>query len=295
MASFWQTSCATILRLLGLGGRGGSDVGLVCSTGNDRGVMNEFIAQFEKGLGDKVTPEFAHGDYNFKHDLKKLEKLADDFIKGKKKVLVATGGIMTFQAAVNISSTANKVPILFLIGIDAGITNANISGGIYLNMPKYNVQRVAALRQKYLGGSTSKKIALLVNDNGALPTYERANWVDDWGPIVPVGAGRSNNQIDLPAAATELNKSDAIIVSSDPYLMSRRADLAPLLKKPVCYPFEEYFHYATKGQSMRYGPDLAGAYHRLGELANEVLKQVEGGIPIPNVGTSEAVNTESYY
>jgi hypothetical protein len=104
-----------------------------------------------------------------------------------------------------------------------------------------------------------------------------------------------NDKIDFTSAARELNKSAAIIVSGDPYFLSRASTLAPLLTKPVCYPFSEYFTYATKGKTMSFGPDLGAAYEKLGGLAKEVLQRIENGEEIPKVGTLNVANSPVYY
>jgi hypothetical protein len=163
-------------RLTGLGGAvlKGDDVGFVCSVEKKK-EMGDLIARFETGLGDKIKPVFADGKYDYKNDLKDLQKLAKDLIKGKKKALVATGGVVTLKAAVDISDVKNKVPILFLVGNDAGITHDNISGGMYLNMPSYNKDRVDAIRAAYLGGKKDP-VVLFVNKNSAMAEEEIKLW-----------------------------------------------------------------------------------------------------------------------
>jgi hypothetical protein len=217
----------------------------------------------------------------------------------KVDVIAAVGGIVSLQAAVQAATElpAIKIPILFMEGRDFGIAHANISGGINLDIPTYNQDRVNALRS---APYNAKKIGLLVNDNAAMGRDEATGWdPNNWGPVQKVGMNQANSQINLPNAINALAAiADGIVVASDPFFTSKRNQLVALLNptnKPVCYPFDNYRNAgggAAGGRSLRFGVNLDDQYTALGMKAKSVLAALSTHpATIPNVGVDRIPNT----
>jgi hypothetical protein len=195
---------------------------------------------------------------------------------------------------------AKKISILYIVGSDLGnstVTHPNISGGINLDMLKYNAKRVTTVQGHY----HVQKVGLLVNDNAAMGPSEHSgrNWT---GGAVEARGGPNETNANIPfaKAITDLvnDGAEAIVVASDPYFTSQRQTLQPLLNKtnlPVCYPFSIYKPGATPNKSMLYGVDLSAQYQALGTLTKQVLSSISSTNQIPNVGVTTVVNMASYW
>jgi hypothetical protein len=208
-----------------------------------------------------------------------LEKFAEKFMQDPVRLVVATGGVVALEAAVYAAGVVGaKIPIIYIIGHGPipGLTDyPDVAGGINLNMPGLNGQKVTELRGRV--GNPNARVALLVNTNSEMGPYEAANAWDEpnWGPVVPVGvADENNDNIDLRGAAAQLNRSDAAVVSGDPYFMSQRRDLVDALNgndKWICYPFSEYLSFSND-KSFAFAPNLGDEYENLGKMARQILE-----------------------
>jgi hypothetical protein len=274
-------------------------IGYLCSTTNDASETQEFMDAFKQGLNDnsvEIRDRYAKGKYKFGVDLSKLEEIASEFMTNRVNLIVATGGIMALKAVINVATAMSsvKIPILFVSGVPP-LNHPNVSGGINLNMPTSNRQRVEAVRTKYGLGATAK-IGLLANHTGAMGPIEGNGWDPAWGAVVAVGQGTEENDgINFNQAVGQLAAVSAgIVVSGDPFFTSKRNRLVDLLNntgKPVCYPFDVYLKNATRGKSMRFGPDMTSQFKALGAKAKQVLAST---VQIPSVGVTSAQNTAKY-
>ena len=279
-------------------------VGWLCSGTNDTHEWKGFLDRFKTGLGNntRVVEKYAKGMYR-RDDLAGLTDLAKGLINGtgsdKVDIIVATGGIVSLRAAVKAAGDLGKrIPILFIVGSDDNsIHDRNVSGGILLNVPSGNPQRVTELQKRY----HATQVGLLVNYAAPMADKEIAEWNRAWGPVNAVGQNEQCPQINLQQAVADLVRAGAtaIVVSGAACFMSRRRQLVPHLngsQKPVCYPFDAYKDAnPTRGQSMRFGPDLPSSYELLGQKSRAALSAITSQTPIPNVGIAEAVNTPDYW
>jgi len=79
-------------------------------------------------------------------------------------------------------------------------------------------------------------------------------------------------EIDEAFAAMASQHAEAIIVASDPFLLTRRDQFAALAARHrilAIYPFREF---VAAGGLMSYGASLAGAYREIGRYAGRILK-----------------------
>jgi putative ABC transport system substrate-binding protein len=103
----------------------------------------------------------------------------------------------------------------------------------------------------------------------------------DTGRPLFVLRASSISEIDAAFASLAEQHLRALIISSDPFFMTRRAQLVGLAashKMPVVYPFREF---VDDGGLMSYGPSLTSAYRRAGVYAGRILKGAKPGeLPI---------------
>ena len=308
MSDLWQAIASWFRSLFGLAPDEVQRVGFLCSVGkNDiKGFREAFEDELNGGPTHTVplVEKYADGKYR---DISGLVAMAKDLMQGtavspKVDVIVTAGGVVSLKAAVQAAKDLPniKIPILFIVGRDLNdstVQHSNISGGINLDMPRYNADRVAAVRNRYPGEVTT--VGLLVNLNAAMGPGEDAAWQQAWGPTEPCGRNEDNDRINLQQAVANLaGKASAIVVSADPYFLSKRATLVAHLNnsgKPACYPFDEYRTAGpgtSPGRSMRFGVGLADQYKALGVKAKSVLaKLVSSPGTIPNEGVTQVQNT----
>jgi putative ABC transport system substrate-binding protein len=121
----------------------------------------------------------------------------------------------------------------------------------------------------------AKLIALLVNPNNS----QIASVVRDTqqaarakGLRLLILKAGSESEIDAAFASLAGQHADAMILASDPFFASRRAQLVALAAHhaiPTVYQFAEF---VTSGGLMSYGPSLAAISHESGVYAGKILK-----------------------
>src|SRR5262249_47966687 len=94
---------------------------------------------------------------------------------------------------------------------------------------------------------------------------------------------RISDETDFKAAFDELkrSKTDAVIVSVDPFFVSRRSQLASLAaanRLPAIYPVREF---ADAGGLLSYGSSFPDAYRKAGIYVGRILKgERPGDLPV---------------
>jgi len=94
---------------------------------------------------------------------------------------------------------------------------------------------------------------------------------------------RANSEQEIDAVFTDLaqQRIGALLVTSDPYLFSRREQIVMLAnyhKVPAIYQWREY---ATSGGFMSYGTTLAETYRTVGLYVGRILKgEKAGDLPV---------------
>jgi len=260
------------------------------STGTPEADAIPFLAAFRQGLGAfgyiegiNVAVEYRWAEFRYE----RLAGMAANLAQRPVAVIAAIGGTPTALAAKAVTTT---VPIVFYLGIDP------IKFGLVasLNRPGGNITGIAALQAELVAKRIellremipkATNFALLVNPDNPYTDSETHAVLEaarSLGVKLPRVLRASNaTEIDNAFASLTEYKVDALILSADLFLLSRREQIVPLSARqtlPTMYPWQEY---ATTGGLMSYGPSLFDAYRLVGIYTAKILKGVKpGDLPV---------------
>jgi putative ABC transport system substrate-binding protein len=238
------------------------------------------LAAFRQGLsatdlveGKDFAIEFRWAEGNYE----RLPAMARDLVARNVSVIVAAGGVASAPVAKAATAT---IPIVFITGGDP------VASGLVTNLarPEANVTGISFLTQllgaKRLGflnmlAPNAITVAVLAN-----PKNPGRNIVDK--EIRDAGRTSKRNiqafeasteaEIDSAFEAIIHQKSDTILVHSDPFFTSRHAKIAALGTRaavPAIYPSREY---AEAGGLASYGADVRDEYRKAGVYAGRFLQ-----------------------
>jgi putative ABC transport system substrate-binding protein len=242
------------------------------------GPSAPFVAAFRNGLGESgfVEGQNVAIEYRFAEGRDdQLPALAADLVGRKVDVIVAFGGGAPRAA----KAASQTIPIVFAIGGDPVAIGLVAS----LARPGGNVTGVS-----WLGGElTSKRleliselvpharaIALLVNPNNrqARMVREMQEAARTKGVQLPILYAGSESEIDAAFATLVQGNADALVVTAEPFINSRRQQIVALAARhavPAIYGIREY---AAAGGLISYGASLSAAYRQVGIYAGGILK-----------------------
>jgi putative tryptophan/tyrosine transport system substrate-binding protein len=239
----------------------------------------DVVAAFHRGLresgyveGPRLTVEYrwADGQYD------RLPELAAELVRHGLRVLVAVGGEPSALAAKGATST---IPIVFTVGGDPVkiglVASLNRPGGnatgVSLLTTAPEAKRFGMVRELVPGAAL---VGVLIN-----PNYQEA---EGQSREVNEAAAKLGRQIHILKASTEGGIDDAfatfaqlragaLLITSDPFFVSRRDQLVALAARyaiPVVYDFREF---ATSGGLLSYGANLADGYRLVGVYTGKIL------------------------
>ena len=207
----------------------------------------------------------------------RLAALAAGLVDRQVAVILATGGSDPAKAA---KAATSNIPIVFVSAADPVRTGLVAS----LNRPGGNVTGVSllasALDAKKLGllrelAPKASTIGVLIN-----PDYPSANSQREEAQQAAARLGlrllmlsaRADGEIDLAFASAAKQGADALLVATDPFLLSRRERLVALAARyavPAIYAQREV---VTAGGLISYGPHFWDGYRQAGAYVGRVLK-----------------------
>jgi putative ABC transport system substrate-binding protein len=244
------------------------------------GAWGANLAAFRRGLADHgyvegqtvaIAFRWAEGHYE------RLPALAAELVDRKVDVIVATAGAITAQAA---KAATRTIPIVFHVGPDPVATGLVES----LNRPGGNVTGVALLtaaawtkRLELAAAIAEKNAAIGVLQN---PGYEGTDPTREEMQRAAQAIGRrltlafATTVEEMERGLESLGKSDvgAVLVSTDPFLLSKRDGLAALALKLRLPTICGWAAEAKAGALMSYGSDQDETYYQLGLYTARVLK-----------------------
>lgn len=239
-----------------------------------------FVTPFRQGLAAagfqesrNVTIEYrwANGDYA------RLPELADDLVRKKVDVIVASGGDIAMRAARNKTTT---IPIVTTFGGDPvrqrlvdsyNRPGTNVTGVSFLNIPLEG-KRLELLQQIFQNDYVFGLLVNTNNPNSQLAIDEVEAAAHKFGLRLYVV--RTSNERGLEAAYLDLNrlKVAALLVSSDPFFMTSARSLVTLSKEqgmPAMFYRREF---VDLGGLLSYGTRYPDAYRQMGLMTGQILK-----------------------
>jgi putative tryptophan/tyrosine transport system substrate-binding protein len=288
-------------------------------------VSARHVAAFLDGLRERgfvekrnvsVISRWAEGDYD------QLGGLAKDLVDRRVKVIAATGGVISAQAAMKATST---IPIVFVIGDDPASPNLRMVAS--LNHPGGNATGasvistgIATKRLQLLGqalGITegAVTVGLLVNPRAVTTAREIATTkaaVAQFNKVNTEEAEKNKREQNSAAEAVKLGivefearskfeitkaidlaaeqKVAALLVSADAFFTGQRDLIVPLVAShaiAAMYPWREY---VDVGGMMSYGAELTWGYRLIGNYAGRILKgEWAGDIPVEQAARLELI------
>jgi putative ABC transport system substrate-binding protein len=240
----------------------------------------KFTASFREGLQSQgfiegrnvwIDYRWAEGHYD------DLPKLAAELVQSQVTLIAATGGVTSAQAAKNATAT---IPVLFVAGFDPVqlglVASLNNPGGNVTGVSVFSTElatkRLEVLHDLMPGIST---LGILVNPgSGAtrIETRESVAAAQHFGLELLVLEASTEREIDAAFASLASKKTNALLVSADPFFTSKRDELVALAARhtlPAMYPWREY---VEAGGLLSYGTELTWAYNQIGSYAGRILK-----------------------
>jgi putative tryptophan/tyrosine transport system substrate-binding protein len=233
----------------------------------------EGLSEFGYFEGKNVTFEYrwAEGRYD------RLPDLARELVRRPVDVIAATGGDPSPLAAKGATAT---IPIVFTMGGDpvkAGLVEslnrpgANITGATLMGV-ELGPKRLELIRQII---PTATTISMLVNPNFPQTTsevYEVETGAHALGLKTNVLSATTERDIENAFESTAQHKPDALIIGTDPFLLSRRDQLARLATGQMLPTMSHLRDFVVAGGLISYGPSIVAAYRQAGAYTGQILK-----------------------
>ena len=238
------------------------------------------VRAFRQGLrdagyleGDNVAVEYrwAEGRYD------RLPALAAELVRRQVAVIVA---IPTVSALVANSATAT-IPIVFAVGDDpvklslvsslahpgGNLTGVNFFGAEVVS------KRLELLRELIPGVG---RLAVLVNPTNATLSETTVRGVEaaarGTGVQVQIFNAGTSREIDAAFANLARERSDAVFVGGEPFLTSRRVQLATLAARYLIPSSFSQREATEAGGLMSYGTNIRDTYRQAGVYVGRILK-----------------------
>ena len=234
---------------------------------------------FRKGLGEfgyvvgqnvAIEYRFAEGQYD------RLPALAADLVQRQVAVLSAGGGP---AAALSAKAATATIPIVFVSGDDPvkyGLVaslnrpGGNITGAVFFNVTLVT-KRLELLRELL---PSAASFAYLVNPNNPETEHETKDLqVAARALGLQINVLSINKERDFESVFARLvqQRSDALVVASDPSLFGRRDRVVALAARnavPTIFPVREW---VVGGGLISYGNSIPDAYRQSGVYAGRIL------------------------
>ena len=246
--------------------------------------LTDRLRAFRQGLkdvgyveGENVTIIYRWAE----NQVDRLPDLAAELVRRPVAVIVASGGPNVVFAAKAATTT---IPILFLtaedpvrLGLVASLARpgGNLTGINFLN--RELVSKQLELLRELVPAAT--RVAVLVDPTNVSVTESILREVGlvarATGLKIQVLRASTSAEIDAAFAvftSSASERPDALFVSQDPFLNTRRLQLSLLAMRhgvPAIYSGREF---AEVGGVMSYGSNITDAYRQIGAYAGRILK-----------------------
>ena len=256
-----------------------------------------FDEAFRRGLSEMgyVEGQTVSIDYHWITDrYNSLPATAADLVQRQVAMICAFGP----PAVLAAKAATATIPIVFVTGADpvkfGFVASFNRPGGNATGI--WMVSTVLAEKRLQLMRDLLPKaelIALLVNPTSpvAEPQIRDAQApAQKLSLKLSVLRATTENDFDQIFASLVQQRADALFISADPFLSSRREQLVALAARhgiPTLYEIREF---VEAGGLMSYGPFLRDAYYKGGNYAGRILKGANpADLPVEEVNKFEFV------
>jgi putative tryptophan/tyrosine transport system substrate-binding protein len=224
--------------------------------------------------GQSVAVEYRWGD----NKVDRIPELAADLVRRQVAVIASTGGIPSALAAKAATTT---IPIVFVVsedpvrlGLVASLARpgGNLTGINFVSA-ELTAKRLELLRELVPGAA---RVGVLVNPANVPNTESTLRDVEPaaraMGLQIQVLNATTIGEINAAFATFGRERPDALFVSLDAFLNSRRIQLVNLASRhalPASYGARDY---AEAGGLMSYGASIVDAWRQVGSYAGRILK-----------------------
>jgi putative ABC transport system substrate-binding protein len=228
-------------------------------------------ASFVEGRNLFIEYRWAEGHYE------RLPSLAAELVGRRVSVIVATGGV---SAALAAKAATASTPIVFANGGDpvkfglvtsVNSPEANITGVNFINNALAS-KRLQVLRDVAPNAAT---VGVVVNPNNPSTEFDladiRVGAASLGVQIVRVNVG-SERDFDNAIARLVEQRVGALIVNSDVFFFTRRAQLIELAARLAVPAIFELREFVMAGGLMSYGTNIAEAYRKAGVYTGRILR-----------------------
>ena len=228
-------------------------------------------AGYVDGRNVAIQSHWAEGQYD------RLPAMASEMARRQVAIIIATGGTAPALAAKAATTT---IPVVFSVtddpvalGLVASLARpgGNATGVTFL-LAELGAKQLGLLRELV---PAATRIGLLVNPNNTTSNAQTSDVVaaaSHMGVTVDIVRASDSREIEAAFAALVRNRADALLVGTDPFLYSRRVQLATLAARhaiPAIYPVREN---VEVGGLMSYGTSLTEVYRQVGAYTVRILK-----------------------
>jgi putative ABC transport system substrate-binding protein len=254
-------------------------------------VFRQSLAEagYVEGRNVAIEYRFAEGQYD------QLPAIASELVRREVTVIVATGGTAPALAAKAATAT---IPIVFSVTDDPVALGLVVSfarpGGnaTGINFP------LAELAAKELGllhelVPAARRIGLLVNPNSSPSEAVKKDVMvaaSAAGIEISVVEADSSRKIDTAFATLVHNRTEALLIGTDPFFYSRRVQLATLATRhaiPAAFSAREF---PEVGGLMSYGTSITEVFRQVGAYVGRILKGAKpADLPVLRSTTFEFV------
>jgi putative ABC transport system substrate-binding protein len=256
-------------------------------------AVTQQLAAFQQGLKETgfvehqsvvVEYRFAEGRYE------RLPEFAEEFVRNKVDVIVATGSTLATTAAMNATST---IPIVFVVGRDPQkiglIPSLNRPGGNATGATVYSLaldgKRVQLLRDlvPLARGDTVAKLTNGMTGSSEIEVDELARALKDAGLQLRILDASTDRELE--AAFAEAGRiAKAMVVTADQFFFGSHrkliVELAARYKVPAIYSLRDY---VEAGGLISYGVRFTESYRVAGTYVGRILKGAKpGDLPVQN-------------
>ena len=229
-----------------------------------------YEAGYEEGRNITLEHRWADGHYEL------LPDMAADLVARKVVVIVASGSAAPAQAAKNATT---EIPIIFISGSDPVRTGLVAS----LNRPGGNITGISSIFTDLLPKRVellyrlvpqTVRLGALVNPNYPEIDFQKRELQETAAAFhKPIDIVSASTPVEIDRAFGELASlgSGALLVSNDPYFVTRGEQLAGLAahyKIPAMYSDRSY---VKAGGLMSYGPSLIEAFREAAHYTARIL------------------------